>query len=118
MKVLVHDGFGLWLCARRLHQGYFVWPHSTSTSAPGAHDTPPALTLSRAQLDALVLGLPWPRLADGGLVWAQSMLFALALPLPVARQGHCIALQSVPVPIGKTMPVRRQRGHGKRGLNK
>ena len=66
MKVLVHDGFGLWLCARRLHQGYFVWPHSTSTSAPGAHDTPPALTLSRAQLDALVLGLPWPRLADGG----------------------------------------------------
>ena len=21
MKVLLHDGFGLWLCARRLHQG-------------------------------------------------------------------------------------------------
>ena len=32
MKVLVHDGFGLWLCARRLHQGHFVWPHSTPTS--------------------------------------------------------------------------------------
>ena len=24
IKVLVHDGFGLWLCARRLHQGGFV----------------------------------------------------------------------------------------------
>jgi transposase len=67
MKVLVHDGFGLWLCARRLHQGHFVWPHSpTSTSVPGTHDAPPSLTLSRAQLDALVLGLPWQRLADAG----------------------------------------------------
>jgi hypothetical protein len=27
MKVLVHDGQGLWLLARRLHQGRFVWPH-------------------------------------------------------------------------------------------
>ena len=26
MKVLVHDGQGLWLLARRLHQGRFVWP--------------------------------------------------------------------------------------------
>ncbi|MEZ5507462.1 MAG: IS66 family insertion sequence element accessory protein TnpB [Gammaproteobacteria bacterium] len=24
IKVLVHDGFGLWLAARRLHQGRFV----------------------------------------------------------------------------------------------
>jgi len=69
MKVLVHDGFGLWLCARRLHQGHFVWPHSCaspSTSPPGTHDAPSSLTLSRAQLDALVLGLPWQRLADAG----------------------------------------------------
>ncbi|MEB0114803.1 IS66 family insertion sequence element accessory protein TnpB [Variovorax sp. RTB1] len=68
MKVLVHDGFGLWLCARRLHQGHFVWPHLTSTSmsVPGTPDAPPSLTLSRAQLDALVLGLPWQRLADAG----------------------------------------------------
>jgi hypothetical protein len=37
-KLLVHDSFGPacgWR-ARRLHQGYFVWPHSTSTLAPGA----------------------------------------------------------------------------------
>ena len=68
MKVLVHDGFGLWLCARRPHQGHFVWPHLTSTSmsVPGTPDAPPSLTLSRAQLDALVLGLPWQRLADAG----------------------------------------------------
>ncbi len=25
MKVLVHDGIGIWLCARRLHQGTFCW---------------------------------------------------------------------------------------------
>ena len=25
IKVLVHDGIGIWLCARRLHQGRFVW---------------------------------------------------------------------------------------------
>ena len=68
MKVLVHDGFGLWLCARRLHQGHFVWPHSssTSTSTPGTHAAPSSLMLSRAQLDALVLGLPWQRLGDAG----------------------------------------------------
>ena len=24
LKVLVHDGFGLWLCARRLQQGHFI----------------------------------------------------------------------------------------------
>lgn len=24
VKVLVHDGFGLWLCARRMQQGHFV----------------------------------------------------------------------------------------------
>lgn len=26
LKVFVHDGFGLWLCARRLQQGHFVRP--------------------------------------------------------------------------------------------
>jgi transposase len=32
MKVLVHDGQGLWLLARRLHQGSFVWPHGGVTA--------------------------------------------------------------------------------------
>ena len=28
MKVLVHDGLGIWLAARRVHQGKFFWPSS------------------------------------------------------------------------------------------
>jgi transposase len=52
LKILVHDGFGIWLAARRLHQGRFIWPT----------DGAPTLSLEHAQLDALVLGLPWQRL--------------------------------------------------------
>ena len=26
IKILVHDGIGIWLAARRLHQGKFIWP--------------------------------------------------------------------------------------------
>lgn len=59
MKVLVHDGIGIWLAARRLHQGRFVWPAS-----PGARK----LTVSSAQLDALVLGLPWQRIGAEGII--------------------------------------------------
>lgn len=59
LKVLVHDGIGIWLAARRLHQGRFVWPSC---------DAAPQLALSRAQLDALVLGLPWQRLGEGGII--------------------------------------------------
>jgi transposase len=54
IKLLVHDGFGVWCAARRLNQGRFVWP-SQDTQAVS-----PALT--RQQFDALVLGLPWQRL--------------------------------------------------------
>jgi transposase len=39
--VLVHDGIGIWLAARRL---------------------------TREQLDALVLGLPWQRVGEGGVI--------------------------------------------------
>ena len=53
MKVLVHDGFGIWLCARRLHQGRFVW----AVAQAGPH-----LTISAEQLQALVIGLPWCRI--------------------------------------------------------
>src|ERR671927_264600 len=47
MKVLVHDGIGVWLAARRLNAGRFVWPRNGDAT----------LALSRPQLDALVLGL-------------------------------------------------------------
>ena len=65
MKVLVHDGIGIWLAARRLHQGHFVWPQASSPSAPGGVNR---VSLSRAQLDALVLGLPWSRIGEGGII--------------------------------------------------
>ena len=58
MKCLVHDGIGVWLAARRLNTGQFVWP----LDGPN----PPRLT--RVQLDALVLGLPRQRLGDAGII--------------------------------------------------
>jgi transposase len=54
IKLLVHDGFGVWCAARRLNVGHFVWPTLNSGLAP--------LRLSPQQFDALVLGLPWQRL--------------------------------------------------------
>lgn len=59
LKVLVHDGIGIWLAARRLHQGRFIWPG-------GGGDAPQSLT--REQLDALVLGLPWQRVGEAGVI--------------------------------------------------
>ena len=56
--MLVHDGIGIWLAARRLHQGKFVWP------APGSAN----VALEHAQLNALVLGLPWQRMAGAGII--------------------------------------------------
>lgn len=58
MKVLVHDGIGVWLAARRLNSGRFVWPKDDGTT----------LTLTAAQLDALVLGLPWQRIGEAGVI--------------------------------------------------
>jgi transposase len=58
MKVLVHDGIGVWLAARRLNSGKFVWSRDASTTA----------TLSRTQFDALVLGLPWKNLGEAGII--------------------------------------------------
>ncbi|MFT7721941.1 MAG: IS66 family insertion sequence element accessory protein TnpB [Roseateles sp.] len=58
MKVLVHDGIGVWLAARRLNSGKFVWPR----------DVGGTLTLTTEQLNALVLGLPWQRVGDAGVI--------------------------------------------------
>jgi transposase len=55
IKLLVHDGFGVWCASRRLNVGRFVWPQFDP------HSTAP-VTLTKQQFDALVLGLPWQRL--------------------------------------------------------
>ena len=59
MKVLVHDGIGIWLAARRLNQGKFHWPSLRQSSE---------MQLDTEQLQALVLGLPWQRVGAGGAI--------------------------------------------------
>jgi len=56
MKLLVHDGFGVWCAARRLNAGRFVWQSESCAATP--------LSLTQAQFDALVVGLPWERLPE------------------------------------------------------
>jgi len=55
VKVLVHDGYGLWLCARRLNSRNFVWASQQSGQTA---------SLTTEQLQALMVGLPWQRLND------------------------------------------------------
>ena len=61
VKLLVHDGFGVWCAARRLNTGHFLWPVTTGDS--GA-----TLTLTQQQFDALVVGLPWQRLQQSQVI--------------------------------------------------
>lgn len=58
IKVLVHDGIGVWLAARRLNRGKFIWP------APGSTH----MTLTEEQVHALVLGLSWQRLGAAAVI--------------------------------------------------
>lgn len=53
MKVLVYDGFGFWLAARRLAKGRFIWSNGNE----------PLQALNSQQLAALVVGLPWQALS-------------------------------------------------------
>ena len=55
IKLLVHDGFGVWCAARRLNVGHFFWQRESPTDGS-------AMTVTQQQFDALVLGLPWERL--------------------------------------------------------
>jgi transposase len=60
IKMLVHDGFGVWCAARRLNVGRFVWPREINASRP--------IALTQAQFDALVVGLPWQRLPEMSVI--------------------------------------------------
>ena len=55
IKLLVHDGFGVWCAARRLNQNRFMWPRNVT-------DAGSPMALTKQQFDALVLGLPWQKL--------------------------------------------------------
>jgi transposase len=59
IKVLVHDGVGIWLAARRLNQGKFHW----ASTHRGLE-----VELDAEQLQALVLGLPWQRVGSNGAI--------------------------------------------------
>jgi len=60
IKLVVHDGFGVWCAARRLNKGSFEWPRGGADAA--------VVTLTEDQFDALVLGLPWQRLEQMRLI--------------------------------------------------
>ena len=64
VKLLVHDGFGVWCCARRLNKGGFLWPKPSDSGSAGSA----ALTLTQQQFDALVLGPPWERLPQSQVI--------------------------------------------------
>ena len=59
MKVLVHDGIGVWLCARRLHKGSFTWASESTGST---------VAITAEQLQALVIGLPWHRIGTAATI--------------------------------------------------
>ena len=52
LKVLVFDGAGIWLCARRLQEGGFAWPQDETAT----------VRLNAQQWELLVAGLPWQRM--------------------------------------------------------
>ncbi|WP_321900121.1 IS66 family insertion sequence element accessory protein TnpB [Paraburkholderia heleia] len=59
MKVLVYDGFGILLAARRLNKGRFIWTNG---------DQAIAAALNPEQLQALVTGLPWQTFAHDHVI--------------------------------------------------
>ena len=59
IRVLVHDGIGIWLCARRLHQGSFTWTDVRGETR---------LAITKEQLHALTIGLPWHRIGEGATI--------------------------------------------------
>jgi len=61
IKVLMHDGFGVWLAVRRLNKGRFIWPKEGERIDAA---------LTAEQFNALVVGLPWQRMGEAGVITA------------------------------------------------
>ena len=53
LKLLIWDGAGVWLGARRLHRGRFIWPHATDVIC----------TLNQDQWRWLIAGVDWQKLS-------------------------------------------------------
>lgn len=64
IKLLVHDGFGVWCATRRLHAGRFVWLDHGAAAGSAV----PALQLTAQQFEALTVGLPWQRLDEFNII--------------------------------------------------
>ena len=62
LKILIHDGLGIWLCTRTMDDGRF---HGLGERLM-RHQTEPnqqtGLTISHEQFHALISGLPWHNL--------------------------------------------------------
>ena len=58
LKLLLWDGTGVWLGARRLHRGRFIWPHASDVIC----------TVNQAQWDWLITGVDWQRLSAQPMV--------------------------------------------------
>ncbi|PNM27169.1 IS66 family insertion sequence hypothetical protein [Yersinia enterocolitica] len=52
IKVLRWDKHGVWLCARRLHQGHFIWPRANDI----------AWSLTPDQFEWLITGIDWQKM--------------------------------------------------------
>ena len=62
LKVLIHDGLGIWLCTRALDDSKF---HGLGERLMRHHSPPnptTGLTISHEQFNALIRGLPWHNL--------------------------------------------------------
>lgn len=53
LKIVCADAQGVWLCARRLHRGQFVWPRSGDAM----------FAITAAQFEWLAAGVDWQRLS-------------------------------------------------------
>ncbi len=66
MKVLVHDGIGVWLAARRLNSGKFVWPKE-------GRRRPRSAGRSSMPWCWVCRGSAWERLASSGFCSAAQL---------------------------------------------